>query len=370
MRSLISNATSILSIILVVNKSLGFIHTTSKSKTVPSSFINQKQTLTSTSTSLNAIGVLARKAKEVFIQQWKDSGDVPLDVQEKLNEIISKRDNGFKVNDDDESSELQQALTKRRGTVTVIAEYKRKLDKGGFIDETLDPEILSPRFREFGATAIAVMADERMGGCTYKDLSIVKKEQELARGDMPGPLLVISSDLIIDDIQLAQASVSGADAVLLNVGAIGDIGKCKELFTAAKSIGLDVILGVSDKEQANDAIQSVGGRILCIYGSGDDVDEKGSIIENLDSNICTIGIIYARDNKELEEVEEAWMLRDKGFNSVWASDCLYKYGQDEGEHPGAIIRSMKSKSSLKYASPKALSGKGEGAREYLGDIMM
>jgi indole-3-glycerol phosphate synthase len=31
---------------------------------------------------------------------------------------------------------------------------------------------------------------------------------------------------------------------------------------------------------------------------------------------------------------------------------------------------MKAKSSVKYASPKARSGKGEGAREYLGDILM
>jgi len=371
MRSLISNSTYILSTILFINKSLGFVNTASRSKIVPS-FINQKQT-TST-TSLNAIGVLARKAKEVFIQQWKDSGDVPSDVQEKLNEIVSKRENGYEANES-ESSELQKALTKRRGTITVIAEYKRKLDKGGFIDETLDPEILSPKFREFGATAVAVMADERMGGCTYKDLSIVKEEQESARGDVPGPLYVISSDLIVDDIQLAQASVSGADAVLLNLDAI-DIDKCKELYTGAKSIGLDVILGVSSADKANDAVQSVLGGddkpgILCILGGGDDIDEKAAIIQNLDPKlICTIGIIYARDSKQLEEVEEAWMLRDKGFNAVWASDCLYKYGQDEGEHPGAIIRSMKSKSSLKYASPKAMSGRGEGAREYLGDIMM
>lgn len=350
MRSLTA-LNNIVILVTIINKSQGFIHTPTRTP-----FLKQTQ--------LNAISVLARKAKEVFIQQWKDSDDVPSDVVEKLNDILEKKEN-YAL--EDGATELQQALTKRRGTITVVAEYKRKLDKGGFIDETLDPEILSPKFREFGATAIAIMADERMGGCTYTDLSTVKKEQETSRGEVPGPLYVISSDLIVDEIQLAQASVSGADAVVLNLDAIG-APRCKELFMAAKSIGLDVLIGVANEEQVNEAID-IGGRILCIYGS-DDVDEKAKIIENVPSDVCTIGIIYSRDSKQLEEVEEAWMLRDKGFNSVWASDCLYKYGQDAGEHPGAIIRSMKSKSSLKYASPKAMSGRGEGAREYLGDIMM
>ena len=79
---------------------------------------------------------------------------------------------------------------------------------------------------------------------------------------------------------------------------------------------------------------------------------------------------FARDDKEFQEIEEAWICRDKGFNCVWVNDVLYKGGNDAQEHPGAIISSMKAKSSVKWASPKARSGKGEGAREYLGDIMM
>jgi len=72
----------------------------------------------------------------------------------------------------------------------------------------------------------------------------------------------------------------------------------------------------------------------------------------------------------LQEVEEVWVLRDMGFNAVWVSDTLYKSGNDPVEHPSAIIRSMCAKSSVKYASARAKSGRGEGAKEYLGDIMM
>jgi indole-3-glycerol phosphate synthase len=70
------------------------------------------------------------------------------------------------------------------------------------------------------------------------------------------------------------------------------------------------------------------------------------------------------------EVEEAWTCRDKGFKSAWISDALYKSGNSEVEHPGAIIKSMASKSSVRWASPVAKSGRGEGAIEYLGNILM
>ena len=116
-----------------------------------------------------------------------------------------------------------------------------------------------------------------------------------------------------------------------------------------------------------------GARMISVTGV-DDVDEKVSVISDLcvpqGAQVCTIANILANDNKALEEVEEAWVCRDKGFNCVWVSDCLYKSGNDPSEHAGAIIRSMSAKSSVKWASAKALGGKGEGAREYLGDILM
>ena len=57
---------------------------------------------------------------------------------------------------------------------------------------------------------------------------------------------------------------------------------------------------------------------------------------------------------------------------------LYKFGVFSGTLFAAspdtitsVIKAMKSKASVKYARASgAFSGKGEGAKEYLGDIMM
>ena len=117
--------------------------------------------------------------------------------------------------------------------------------------------------------------------------------------------------------------------------------------------------------------------MLCVSGSVIGARAKYNVVSDIiatnpssSSSTCVIANIVARGNKALEEVEEAWACRDLGFHCVWVSDALYKSGADPVEHPGAIIQSMRLKSSVQFASPRARSGKGEGAREYLGDILM
>jgi indole-3-glycerol phosphate synthase len=266
---------------------------------------------------------------------------------------------------------LQQGLTRRKGTISIIAEYKRTfIVETGFANEVFEPHLMSPVFREFGARGIAVLADKRMGGCDYDDMAKIVEEQQGAMGDVPGPVPVISSDLIVDEVQIARSAAVGAQGVLLSYGVVGD--KLELFLKCARAVGMEAIVAVSTKEEAQRAID-VGARMISVTGV-DEVDEKLAVITDLvipeGAQVCTIANILANDNKALEEVEEAWVCRDKGFHCVWVSDCLYKSGNDPAEHAGAIIRSMGAKSSVKWASAKAMGGKGEGAREYLGDILM
>jgi len=325
--------------------------------------------------SLNAIGVLARKAKEMDIKKYLESGEVEPDILEKLEEIKAASSEDVESSSQ-EVSEFQASLTKRKGTLTVIAEYKRRQDKGGFIDEIYDPEILSPNFREFGASAIAVMADERMGGCTYDDIKVIKKEQDIAIGDMPGPLALVSSDLIVDDVQIARSAAAGAKAVVLTFNVVGE-DKLKTFIKSCATLGMDAIVSVDNMDEAQKAVD-FGATILMVTVSTSleelSPTERGAALDGLNipegTQICRIANIVSRDDKGLQEVEDSWICRDNGFQAIWASDFLYKSGNDAIEHPGAIIKSMKAKSSVKWASPKARGGKGEGAREYLGDILM
>ena len=103
-----------------------------------------------------------------------------------------------------------------------MAEYKRKFKADGYVNEIFEPNLMSPLFREFGASACAVMTDKRVGGCDYADLKTITAEQEKARGDVPGPLPVICSDMIVMDEQIARAKINGAQAVLLQLGLLNE----------------------------------------------------------------------------------------------------------------------------------------------------
>ncbi|KAL7444901.1 hypothetical protein ACHAXH_008762, partial [Discostella pseudostelligera] len=366
-----SSMAAILSSVLAYTTLIYFPHSIQCFVGPPASTIPAAISSASTS-ALGAIGVFVRKAKEADVRKYCEEGpsESVLALLKQIKDAAAAATDDAGVSDEATPvGEIQSQLTKRKGTITIIAEYKRKVVGSGFLSDILPPEILSPVFREFGASAIAVLADERTGGCSYEDITTTVQEQNEAQGEVPGPLPVISSDLIVDEIQIAQAADAGAKAITLTYGVWGSGGdggsgasdKVRQFIQDAKSVGLEVIVNVGSADEAQGAVDA-GASMISVVGV-DGADNKYAVIENLvvppGRQICTIANILAKDNKAMEEVEEAWMCRDKGFNCVWVSDALYKAGNDPVEHPGAIINSMKAKSSVKYASPKARSGKGE-----------
>eukprot|EP00957_Ditylum_brightwellii_P000981 78448-Ditylum_brightwellii.AAC.1 len=91
---------------------------------------------------------------------------------------------------DGEVGPFQQVLTKCKGTVSLIAKYKQHLidDEAGYIDKIFSPKIMSPTFCKFGATVLAIVADESVGSCTYDDVAMFVKKQNKTQGEVPGPL--------------------------------------------------------------------------------------------------------------------------------------------------------------------------------------
>lgn len=318
---------------------------------------------------------MVRKAKQADLRKYVESG-VEDAVMEKFNLLKERLADDDKKQSFDLQSQtpgpLQDALTRRKGTLTVIAEYKRKFTQAesGYVSEMFDPEQLSPTFREFGASGIAVCADERVGGCDYKDVAAFVEEQRRARNEVPGSVPIVNSDIVVDELQVAQTAAAGAVAFVATLDIVGE-DAMPELLVAAKALDLEAIVSVKTKEEAQTAID-LGARILLVNVDGP--EQKVAAVEGLTvpegQQVCKVANILAKADNKLGEIEECWAVRDNGFQCAWIGEGLYKAGGDASEHPGAIIRSIKSKSSLKWATPKASGGKGEGAREYLGDIMM
>ena len=74
----------------------------------------------------------------------------------------------------------------------------------------------------------------------------------------------------------------------------------------------------------------------------------------------------------LNEIEDAWVLRDEGYNSVYAANLLWQTVLDDVVGPAAVIRALRGKACHFMVEPhdwieKAM---GEGTKETLGELLM
>jgi indole-3-glycerol phosphate synthase len=95
-----------------------------------------------------------------------------------------------------------------------------------------------------GAAAISVLTDEEFFKGSLDDLSAVSKAVKIP---------VLRKDFILDSFQILEARAAGADAVLLIVAAHTD-ADLKELFAAARRMGLDVLCEVHDLQELQRAV--------------------------------------------------------------------------------------------------------------------
>lgn len=268
-------------------------------------------------------------------------------------------------------TDLYDALKKVKGTVSVMAEYRRKSPASGFLQEVPPAEVLSTIFRTNGASGVSVMMDPSIGGCDADDFDGVVAEQKTAEGDYPGPLPVLFHDLIVDETQVALAASQGASAVTVSWGVNG-AARAAELGDYAASLGLETVYQVDNTDALREVVSSGKASIVALMGASEEDGIAAASILPEDRSVIGIATVDVpgKAGEDLEEVAAAWKLRDAGWSCIWVSDILYRAGAAPHEDARAIIKAVKAKTSAVFGTPKGMSGQGEGAKEYLGYLEM
>ena len=135
-----------------------------------------------------------------------------------------------------------------QGNNAIIAEAKKASPSKGVIRPSFDVAQIARSYQSGGATCLSVLTDEQyfQGNLSY--LKDVK-----AACDLP----VIRKDFIIDEYQVFQSAVAGADCILLIVSAL-EPSRLIELSQCAQRTGLDVLVEVHDEDELELALQLEG----------------------------------------------------------------------------------------------------------------
>lgn len=135
----------------------------------------------------------------------------------------------------------------------IIAEIKRRSPSRGEIRRPFDPGACAEAYARGGAAAISVLTDEHFFG---GHLSLLGKLRGLV--DLP----LLRKDFIVDPVQVDEARVAGADAVLLIVAAL-DQDVLVSLLHRAGERSLDVLVEVHDESELERALDA-GARLVGI----------------------------------------------------------------------------------------------------------
>ncbi|NTV04922.1 MAG: indole-3-glycerol phosphate synthase TrpC [Chlorobiaceae bacterium] len=137
------------------------------------------------------------------------------------------------------------ALRRAEGGLRLIAEIKKASPSRGLIVSDFDPLAIAGRYKELGAAAYSVLTDRTFFQGSADYLQMVSRSF---------PLPVLRKDFIIDETQIFQSRLIGADAILLIVAAL-DPCQLGDYLQLAESIGLHVLVEVHDRKELDTAVE-------------------------------------------------------------------------------------------------------------------
>lgn len=139
---------------------------------------------------------------------------------------------------------FRAALDRGPNRLGVIAEVKKASPSVGLIDPSFDPVRQAKRYLDGGASCLSILTDEKYFQGSLSYLTQISKFSG-------APLL--RKDFTVHPVQIHEAVVSGADAILLIVAALND-DLLRKLYDEAKSLQLDVLVEVHDLREMERAL--------------------------------------------------------------------------------------------------------------------
>ncbi|RIV25671.1 indole-3-glycerol phosphate synthase TrpC [Alicyclobacillaceae bacterium I2511] len=208
----------------------------------------------------------------------------------------------------------------------VIAEVKKASPSKGLIQPDFNPVKISQVYATAGAQAISVLTDETYFQGSMADLTAVHEAVGLP---------ILRKDFIIDERQIDQARIAGADAILL-ICAVHTAKRLSELSEYAQFVGLDVLIEVHQVSEvatalaASPAVLGINNRDLHTFRVSLEVTRE--VIKEIPPSVFTIAESGIRSR------EDALRMAQYGVRGVLVGESLMRAGTPS--QVAALLRAL------------------------------
>jgi indole-3-glycerol phosphate synthase len=248
--------------------------------------------------------------------------DILQEIIENKKEEIARRKEVFSIDllesncEEFQRKSFSMSNSIRESQSGIIAEFKRRSPSKGWINEKADLLQITKDYQLNGASALSILTDNKYFGGKLEDIKAVRDSI-----DIP----ILRKEFIIDEYQLFQAKLIGADAVLLIAAAL-EKKRFMELSDLAHQLGMEVLLEIhSEKEMdyIDDNVEMIGVNNRNLGTFVTDVKNSVAMIEKLPKDRVLVS------ESGISSPSTIKMLKEKGFNGFLIGECFMRE-----ENPG------------------------------------
>lgn len=209
--------------------------------------------------------------------------------------------------------------------LAVIAEVKRRSPSKGDLDLDLDPARLAASYQCGGAACLSVLTDEAYFGGLSADLVAARAACALP---------VLRKDFTVDERDVVDARLMGADAVLLIVAALGDdlLARCLD---RAASLGLAALVEVHDEAELTRAA-ALGATLVGVNQRNLRTFEVDRALAVRLAEAMPPGVVKVAESG-VRGAEDAVALAAAGYDAVLVGESLVT-----NRDPGAAVGDLRA----------------------------
>jgi len=196
--------------------------------------------------------------------------------------------------------------------ITCIAEIKRRSPSKGDLGPDLQPDLMAKDYAVGGGSCLSVLTDAEYFGGSADDLRAAR-----AACDLP----VLRKDFTVSELDVVDARLMGADAVLLIAAALSE-GELTQFHRRATSLGLAALVEVHDEAELDLAL-GAGARLIGVNQRdlrtfAVDRDRAQAMAARIPADVVAVAESGIRDG------DDARRLADAGYDAILVGETLVR----------------------------------------------